>query len=318
MFCWLLLSYRRMNPGYRENLSPTSAENLGLWTLSVPAACHRVRTGSLVGSVGEWQLGAGGWRVRRLWGPTWPVQVWGVVVASQAIKSRQPSSRDLGVGLRPGRDRVLLIYEPLWSLVNKNKTAGVITNSLLTGSIIYERQEEVLRARGFFGIPTRPELGWCGEDPAWGAPTAFSCPGLMHCPLGGGRKGLGGRCRELEKQSTTSVTSIYTSSYFKRSPYWWYTGCNCPSLCVCAHNPACIYALTCIDSINISKGKSTHIYSPHHLLFPSTAATVTKQAKNSAHIKIRYVACINSHWITIFSPTMAHFERAWCSSENQS
>lgn len=87
-----------------------------------------------------------------------PVEVWGVA-ASRAIKSRQPSSGDLGVGLRPGREGVLLIYEPLCSLVNKNKTAGVITNSLLTSSIIYEWQEEVLQARGFFGIPTRPELG---------------------------------------------------------------------------------------------------------------------------------------------------------------
>lgn len=83
---------------------------------------------------------------------------WGVVVASQTIKTQQPSSGDLGVGLRPEREGVLLIYEPLCSLVNKNKTAGVITNSLLTGSIIYERLEEVLQARGFFGIPTRPVL----------------------------------------------------------------------------------------------------------------------------------------------------------------
>lgn len=86
--------------------------------------------------------------------------MWGVV-ASQAIKSRRPSSGDLGAGLHPGREGVLLIYEPLCSLVNKNKTAGVITNSLLTGSIIYEREEreEVLQARGFFGVLTRPEPG---------------------------------------------------------------------------------------------------------------------------------------------------------------
>lgn len=100
-----------------------------------------------------------GWGVARVVGAKQPVEAWGVVLASQAIKSRQPSSGDLGIGLRPGREWVLLIYEPLCSLVNKNKTAGVITNSLLTGSIIYERQEEVLQARGFFGIPTRPELG---------------------------------------------------------------------------------------------------------------------------------------------------------------
>lgn len=57
---------------------------------------------------------------------------------------------------------VLLIYEPLCSSVNKKKKkkkAGVITNSLLTGSIIYEQREEVLEACSFFGIPTRPELG---------------------------------------------------------------------------------------------------------------------------------------------------------------
>lgn len=121
------------------------------------SACHRVRTGSLVREENDsWE-----WGVEGLdgCGANRPVEVWGVVAASQAIKSRQPSSGDLGVGLRPGREGVLLIYEPLCSLVNKNKTAGVITNSLLTSSIIYERQEEVLQARGFFGIPTRPELG---------------------------------------------------------------------------------------------------------------------------------------------------------------
>lgn len=40
----------------------------------------------------------------------------------------------------------------------------------------------------------------------------------MHCPLGAGRKGLGGGCRELEKAvHHLSVTSIYTSSYNMRN-----------------------------------------------------------------------------------------------------
>lgn len=134
-----------------------------------------------------------------------PVEVWGVVVASRAIKIRQPSSGDLGVGLCPGREGVLLIYEPLCSLVNKNKTAGVITNSLLTGSIIYERREEVLQARGFFGIPTRPELGWCGEDPAWGAPTASPAQAWCTVPWVQGEKGWGADVESWRKQSTTSL-----------------------------------------------------------------------------------------------------------------
>lgn len=161
---------------------------LGLWTLSLSAsACHRVRTGSLVQEENEsWE-----WGIEGLdgCGANRPVGVWGVVVSSQAIKRRQPSSGDLAVGLRPGRDRVLLIYEPLCSMVNKNKTAGVITNSLLTGSIIYERQEEVLQAHGVFAIPTRPELGWCGEDPAWGSPTASLVQAWCTIPWVQGEKG---------------------------------------------------------------------------------------------------------------------------------
>lgn len=57
-------------------------------------------------------------------------------------------------GRTTGSEGVPLIYDLLCSLVNKNKTAGVITNSLLTGGIIYV-------ARGGAGprFPTTPELG---------------------------------------------------------------------------------------------------------------------------------------------------------------
>lgn len=156
------------------------------------------------GSEGEWQLGVEGLRVR--WLSSQP-DSWsgGVVVASQAIKTLQPSSGDLGVGLRPEREGVLLIYEPLCSLVNKNKTAGVITNSLLTGSIIYERLEEVLQARGFFGIPTRPVLGWCGEDPAWGATTASPAWAWCIVPWVQAEKGWGADVESLRRQYTTSL-----------------------------------------------------------------------------------------------------------------
>lgn len=90
-------------------------------------------------------------------GPTGQLKRVGVMVASQAINSEQSSSGDLGVELHPGREGVLLIYKPFCSLVNTNKTVGAITNS--TGSIIYEHQEDMLQAHGFFGIPSRPEQG---------------------------------------------------------------------------------------------------------------------------------------------------------------
>lgn len=136
-------------------------------------------------------------------GPIGPLKCGGWLFASQAIKSLQPSFGDLGIGLRPGREGVLLIYEPLCFLVNKNKTAGVITNSLLTGSIIYELREEVLQARGFFGIPTRPELGWCAEDPAWGAPIASLARDCCTVPWVQGKKGWGVDVESWRKQSTT-------------------------------------------------------------------------------------------------------------------
>lgn len=113
-------------------------------------------------------------------------------------KSRQPSPGDFREGLCPGKEGVLLIYEPLCSLVNKNKTAGVITNSLLTGSIIYEKRGEVLQARGFFGIPTRPELGWCDEDSAWGAPTASTARAWCTFPWVQVEKGWGQMWRAVE------------------------------------------------------------------------------------------------------------------------
>lgn len=104
-------------------------------------------------------------------------------------KRRQPSSGDLGVGLCPGRDGVLLIYEPLCTLVNKNKTAGVITNSLLTGSIIYERREEVLQAP-WFPLVSRADQSRddAVRSQALGAPTASPARARCTVPWVQGRK----------------------------------------------------------------------------------------------------------------------------------
>lgn len=217
------------------------------------------------------------------------------------------------------RRRATNLRAPLL-LGQQNKTAGVITNSLLTGSIIYEPREEVLQARGFFGIPSRPELGWCGEDSAWGAPTASLTRAWCTVPWVQRGKGLRGRCRELKRAVyLSSVPSMYTRAIVRELQVH-----TDGILYVFAHPCVCAGTWSCMNSDmhwlyqhQERQIRDTHIYSLD-LLLSSKAVTATNQARNSAYIKKRYLACINSHWIAIFSPTMAHFKWAWCQSENQS
>lgn len=60
--------------------------------------------------------------------------------------------------------------------------------------------QELQRACSLFAIPTRPELGWCCEDPAWGTPTASPARGWCPFPWVQAREG---RCGGLERESST-------------------------------------------------------------------------------------------------------------------
>lgn len=74
--------------------------------------------------------------------------------------------------------------------------------------------QELLRACSLFAIPTRPELGWCCEDPAWGTPTASPARGWCPFPWVQAREG---RCGGLERGvQHLSMSSIYMSRYNER------------------------------------------------------------------------------------------------------
>lgn len=68
----------------------------------------------------------------------------------------------------------------------------------------------MLQACSFFGIPTRPELGWCGEDPAWGTPTASPARAWCIVPWVQSKKSWGADVKSWKRQSNTSLqqTSI--------------------------------------------------------------------------------------------------------------
>lgn len=155
-----------------------------------------------------------------------------ILVASQAIKKKcWLSSGNIEAGLYPGRGTTNLRgpSAPWSTKIKKNKKkAGVITNSLLTGSIIYEQREVVLEACSFLWYPdqTRAEMmRWRPSLRRYYH--RFSCIGQMHCPLGVGRKkGPRGRCWVLERPIQLAfMTRIYMNRYNQRkyrSPYLWW------------------------------------------------------------------------------------------------
>lgn len=74
--------------------------------------------------------------------------------------------------------------------------------------------QELLRACSLFAIPTRPEFGWCCEDPAWGTPTASPARAWCPVPWVQAREGrYGGLERGVQH---LSMTGIYMSRYNER------------------------------------------------------------------------------------------------------
>lgn len=208
------------------------------------------------------------------------VEVWGVMVASQAIKSWHPSPGDLGVGLRPGRERVLLIYEPLCSLVNKNKTAGVITNSLLTGSIIYEQWGAT--GPWFLWYPNQAKAGMMWWRPCPRHTCCLSYSGPMRCPLGAGPKGLRGRCREMEKADHRNTCSCTDGILHMNLTI---LVCACVRVCTRAWMHTCMHVLICIDSLSTSKGNQQYTYIAHMIYFFPKRATVANRLRIQRTLK---------------------------------
>lgn len=138
------------------------------------------------------------------------VGVGGVAVtASQAIKkaSQEAFSEDLVAGLCPGKEGVLLIYEPFFFLVNKNKTSGVITNSLLEGALFMNGKKSLW----FLWHPNRTRAGMMCWRPSLRQSYCLSSPGPMQSPQSVVQEELGGgRSQILEKAvHHFSVTSIF-------------------------------------------------------------------------------------------------------------
>lgn len=132
----------------------------------------------------------------------------------------------------------------------------------------------------------------------------LSCQGLMHCPLGAGQKGLGGRCQVLTKSvHNFSVTSIYTSYKYLRNTdsytddilYVFTHPFVCVRVCVCTWPCMHTYIHILRHVLILSTPRITieHIFNQYYSLFSSKGATATKQAKNSAYVKNK-ISCM--HW----------------------
>lgn len=164
--------------------------------------------------------------------------------------------------------------------------------------------------RPVVSLVSQPDQSW--DDVVKTQPEALLLP-LLPGPdalsPGCRAKRAGGRMsRAGERESTTSLWLASIRVLMIREIQIPIQMVNCTYLCVCmcghvtlhTYIHACMYLDMYWLSQHLQRQISnTHIYCPHHLLFLSKAAAVTKQTKNSRYIKIRHLACINSHWITV-------------------